>query len=144
MDQFSFKQFLVPAYTSSQGLQATSNVVSANYKDLICCTCHFQSSSLFFVYFGFLCLQVASLSSALTQGGKGGHLFSCAVGKEENHKQISLACVESACDVWATLGLPPWRVLSWSTLLRLQVDLQGNCLRWALGCMHFPHLSCSG
>ena len=35
-------------------------------------------------------------------------------------------------------------VLSWSTLLRLQVALQGNCLKWALGCMHFPGLSCSG
>ena len=25
-----------------------------------------------------------------------------------------------------------------------QVALQGNCLRWALGCMHFPRLSRSG
>ena len=31
----------------------------ANYRVLMCCTCHFQSSSLFFVYFGFLCLQVS-------------------------------------------------------------------------------------
>ena len=28
--QFSFKQFLVPAYTSSQGLQVPSNVANAN------------------------------------------------------------------------------------------------------------------
>ena len=35
-------------------------------------------------------------------------------------------------------------VLSWSTLLRLQVALQGNCLKWALGCMHFPDLCHSG
>ena len=35
-------------------------------------------------------------------------------------------------------------VLSWSTLLRLQVALQGNCLKWALGCMHSPGLSRSG
>ena len=38
-------QFLDPAYTS-QDLQALSNVVSANYRVLICCTCHFQSGSL--------------------------------------------------------------------------------------------------
>ena len=30
-------------------------------------------------------------------------MFSCAVGREEHCKQISLAC---ACSVWATLGLP--------------------------------------
>ena len=35
-------------------------------------------------------------------------------------------------------------VLSWSILLRLQVALQGNCLKRALGCVHFPGLSCSG
>ena len=35
-------------------------------------------------------------------------------------------------------------VLSWSTLLRLQVALQGNCLKQALDCMHFPGLRHSG
>ena len=35
-------------------------------------------------------------------------------------------------------------VLSWSTLLRLQVALQGNCLKQALGFVHFPGLSHSG
>ena len=55
-------------------------------------------------------------------------MFSCAVGREEHCKQISLAC---ACSVWATLGLPqlPACVISWSTLLRLQVALQGKCLK---------------
>ena len=47
-DRFSFRWFLVPAYTSSQGLSTPSNVVSANYRVLICCTSHFQG--------GFLCL----------------------------------------------------------------------------------------
>ena len=59
-----------------------SPLVNANYRVLICCTCHFQSSSLFFVYFVFLCLQVASVSnSTLTEGGEGGHLFrlTCSV-----------------------------------------------------------------
>ena len=51
------------------------------------------------------------------------------MGREEHCKQISLACVGSARSVWATLGLPPLTacVLSRSTLLRLQVALQGNC-----------------
>ena len=68
------------------------------------------------------------------------------MGREEHCKQISLACVGSARSVWATLGLPPLRacVLSQSTLLRLQVALQGNCPKWALGFVYFPGLSCSG
>ena len=35
-------------------------------------------------------------------------------------------------------------VLSWSTLLRLQVALQRNCSKRTLSFMHFPGLSCSG
>ena len=68
------------------------------------------------------------------------------MGREEHCKQISLACVGSACSVWATLGLPLLMmcVLSWSTLLKLQVALQENFLKWALGCVHFPGLSRSG
>ena len=60
-------------------------------------------------------------------------------------KNITGMC-GSAHRVWATLGLPPLtaHVLSRSTLLRLQNALQGNCLKWALGCMLFPGLSCSG
>ena len=72
--------------------------------------------------------------------------LSRAVGREERCKQISLACVGSARSVWATLGLPQLVgcVLCQSTLLRLQVALQGNCLMQALGCMHFSGLSRSG
>ena len=68
------------------------------------------------------------------------------MGREEQCKQISLACVGSAHSVSATLGLPPLTacVLSQSTLFRLQVALQGNCLKWALGCVHFPGPSSSG
>ena len=73
-------------------------------------------------------------------------MFSRAVGREENHKQISLACVGSACSVLATLDLSLLMacVLSQSTLLRLPVALQGISLKGALGCVHFPGLSCSG
>ena len=65
---------------------------------------------------------------------------------EEHCKQISLACVGSARSVWGTLGLLRLMacVLSQSTLLRLPIALQGNCLKWALGCVHLPGLSCSG
>ena len=68
------------------------------------------------------------------------------MGREEHCKQISLACVGSARSVWATPGLPPLtvNVLSPSTLLKLQVALKGNCLKWALGYVHLPGLSCSG
>ena len=43
-------------------------------------------------------------------------------------------------------GLPQLTepVLSRSTLLRLQVVLQGNCPKQALGFVRFPGLSCSG
>ena len=73
-------------------------------------------------------------------------MFNCAAGRDEHCKQISLVCLGSACSVLATLGLPSLTacVLSRSTLLRLQVALLGNCLRWALGCEHFPGLSRSG
>ena len=71
----SFRQFLVPAYTS-QGLQVPSNVAGANYSILICCTCHFQSRSLFSVYLASsVCKSLQCLISTLTQGGGGGHLF---------------------------------------------------------------------
>ena len=73
-------------------------------------------------------------------------MFGCAVGREEPCRQILLACVGSAHIVWATLGLLPFTecVFSRSSLLRFKVTLQGNCLKWALGFVHFPGLSCSG
>ena len=41
------------------------SLVNVNYRVLIGCTCHSQSRSLFFVYFGFLYLQVSSVSNFL-------------------------------------------------------------------------------
>ena len=128
--QLSFRQFLDPAYTS-QDLQAPSNVVSANYRVLIYCTCH--SKVVPSVYFNFFCLLVSSVSNLQpdTRGGGGhffqAHLFSRTLRREEHCKQISLACVGSARIVSATLGLPPLTacVLFQSTLLRLQVALPG-------------------
>ena len=123
-----------------------------NYRVSIYCTCHFQSCSLFLVYFGFLCLQVSSVSNFCPDSRWRrrsfiqAHLLNCAAGMEEHSKQISLVGVGSACSVWVSLGLPPLTacVLSLSILLRLQVALLGNFLGWALGCVHFPDLCHSG
>ena len=77
--QLNFRQFLVPAcnflkvYRHPPPPQCS---VSVNYRVLICCTCHLQSSSLFFVYFGFLCFQVSSESNFCSDTrGEGGQLF---------------------------------------------------------------------
>ena len=125
--QFSFRQFLVPAYISSQDLQAPSNVVSANYRVLICCTsCHFQSSSLVFVYFCFLSLQVSSVSIFRPDTRVGrwsfiqAHLFSCVSGGRNTANKYH-------CHVWGVLAVygPHW-----------------VCPRSQRVC--FPSLHCSG
>ena len=103
-----------------------------------------------FILSSSVCKSLQCLISTLTQGCKGGHLFrlTCSVvlwgGRNTADK--------SHWHVWGVLAVSQphcicpcsWHVLSQSTLLRLQVALQGNCLKWALGCMHFPCLSCSG
>ena len=102
------------------------------------------------VYFGFFSLQFSSVSNFHPDlGGEGGHLFrlTCSVvlWGGRNTANTYHWCVGSARSVCATLGLPPLKacVLFQSTLLRLQVALQVNCLNWALDCEHFPGLSCS-
>jgi len=49
-------------YLFSRSISPLPCSVNVNYRVLICCTCHSQSSSLF-VYFGFLFLQVSSVSN---------------------------------------------------------------------------------
>ena len=103
-----------------------------------------------FILASSVCKSLQCLISTLTQGVKGGHLFrltcSFVLWEGRNYKQISPACVGSVPSVWALLGLPSFMacVLSWSTLLRLQVALQGNCLKQALGCVQFLGLSPAG
>ena len=59
-----------PRQEYCSGVPSPSPAANAN-SVLVCCTCHFQSSSLFFVPFGLLSLQVSKcLTSALTQGAK--------------------------------------------------------------------------
>ena len=135
-------------YFFSRSIGPFQCLVNVNYRVLICCTCHFQNDSLFFVYFGFLCKSLQCLSSALIQGGEGGHLFRLTSSVE--HLNTSN---KYHWHVWGVLTVygPYWvcpssqlRVLSQSTLLRLQVALQGYCSKWALHFVHFPGLNCSG
>ena len=63
-------------YLFSRSTGPLQCIVNVNYRVLICCTCHFQSGSFFFFYFGFLCKSLQCLISTLMQGGEGGHLFS--------------------------------------------------------------------
>ena len=69
-------------YLFSRSIGLFQCLVNVNYRVLISFTCHSQRSSLLFVYFGFLCSQVSSVSNfALTQGDEGGHLLrlTCSV-----------------------------------------------------------------
>ena len=86
--------------------------------------------------------------------GKGGHLFrlTCSVvlwgGRNIANKNITGVCGECLqCMDHTEFAPAHWHfpgVLSRSTLLRLQVALQGNCPKWALNFVYFPGLSCSG
>ena len=105
------------------------------------------------VYFGFFCLQVSSVSNFCpdTRGQRWSliqaHLFSCAVGREEHCKQLSLSCVGGVLTVYGPHLVCPsswWHVLSRSVLLRFQVSLQGHYSNLALRFRHFPGLSYSG
>ena len=95
-----------------------------------------------FILASSICWPLQCLISTLTQRGGGGHF--CRLWGGSN----------SACTyhwyhwrLWGAFAVsrPPWVcppltacVLSPSTLLRLQVALQGNCLKWALGCPALP------
>ena len=99
------------------------------------------------------------------------HLLSCTVEREGHCKQISLACVGSACRGWTTLGLPQPRVVCTSNIhtaqapgysvravcqvgpefhilprshpLRFSGALSGHMPRWAMCFVPFPGPSCS-
>ena len=136
-------------YFVSRSIVPFQCLVNVNYSVLICCTCHFQSSSLF-VYFGFLCLQVSTVYSFCsdTRGREVTYLASliqlyCEEGAtlQTNITGMCGQCLQ--CMNHTGLAQLLGSVLSWSTQLRLQVALQGNCPKQALGFMHFPGLRCS-
>ena len=69
-------------YFFSRSIHPFQCLVNANYRVLICCTCHFQSgSSSLFILASSVCKSLQCLISALTQEGESGHLFrlTCSV-----------------------------------------------------------------
>ena len=110
----------------------------------MCCTCHFQSGSLCLA--SSVCWSLQCLISALTQGGGGGFLFrfTCSVvlwggrGTADKYHWC----------VWGALSVfwPHW-VCPHSRVCAFCLHCSGSQLlyrEWALICMNFPNLSCSG
>ena len=123
-------------YLFSRSIGPLQCIVNLNYRVLICFTCHFQSGSLFFVYFGFLCLQVSSVSNFHPDtGGKSGHLFqlTCSVvswGRRDT-TNITVVCGECLqCVDHTGFATAQGSVFPRSPLLRLQGALQGHCPKW--------------
>ena len=106
----------------------------------------------FFLLASSVCKSLQCLTSALTQGGEGGHLFrltfSGVLWGGRNTANRYHWCMWGVLAEYGPHWVCPsswqWRVLSLSTLLRLQVAVQGNCPKRALGGVHFPGLSRSG
>ena len=82
-----------------------------------------------FILASSFCWSLLCLISSLTEGGESGHFFrlTCSVVLWRRNTANIVVYVESTRSVWVTLGLPLLMVcvLSQSTLLRLQVALQG-------------------
>ena len=147
----SFQCQIVPCshlYLFSRSIDPLQCPVNVNYRVFICCTCYFQSGSLFFILTSFVCKSLQCLISTLTKRGERGHLFrltSSVVlwgGRDTANKY--------RWQVWGVLTVygPHWvcpsswqHMLPSSTLLRLQDSLQGHCLKWALHFVPFPGLS---
>ena len=96
-------------------------LVNVNYRVLICCTCHSQSGSLFFILASSFCKSLQCLVVALTQGGEGGHLFrlTCSVVlwvERDTANKYRWRVWGSGRSVWTTLGLPQLKVAcaSWA------------------------------
>ena len=131
----------------SQHLQAPSYVVSANYRVLIYCTCHFQSGS-FFILASSVCWSIQCLISTLTQGGGGGHFFfrplvqSCCGEGGTLHTNNTSVCGECSQCLGHTGFAPAHSVCAFPFYTAQALGCSArNYLRQALGCMHFPGLS---
>ena len=104
-----------------------------------------------FILASSVCKSLQGLISSLTKVGEDDHLFrlTCSVVLwEEGTLQANITGVCEECSQCMDhTGLAPahrLRVLSWATLLRLQVALQGCCPKQALHFVYVPGLSCSG
>ena len=70
----SFQCQIVPCshlYLFSRSIDPLQCPVNVNYRVFICCTCYFQSGSLFFILASSACKSLQCLISTLTQGGRG-------------------------------------------------------------------------
>ena len=65
-------EWVAIALSISRSIGPFQCLVNVNYRFLICCTCHFQSSSLLA---SSLSKPLQCLISALTQGGEAGHFI---------------------------------------------------------------------
>ena len=142
--QFSFREFLVLTYTSSQGLYVPSSVVSANYRVLTCCTCHFQSRSPFLVILpSFVCKSLQCLISALTQGGEDGQLFrlACSIVLWGG-RNIANKCHWHVWGVHAVSG-PRWGCPSSRLLCFPGLHCSGSRLLWKGTVQSRPWVVCS-
>ena len=104
-----------------------------------------------FILTSSVCKSTQCLIFPLTKEGKGGHLFrlTCSValwggGDTANKYHWHLWGVITVYRPHCICPSPLRHVLSWSTLLRLQVALLVYYPKWTLCFMHFPGLSHSG
>ena len=146
-----FQVILCSTYTSSQGLWVPYNVVNANYRVLICCTCHFQSGSLFFILASSVCKSLQYVTSALIQGGESGHLFrltySIVLWGGRNTLQTNITAVYGECSqCLCHTGFAPTHSMCAFLVYTAQAPgcSAGELSKAALGCVHFTGLSHSG
>ena len=138
-------------YFFSRSIGSFQCLVNVNYRVLICCTRHFQSILSLFILASSVCKSLWCLISTLTQWGEGGHLLGSRVQLCCGERETLQTNITGMCGGVLIVYGPHWifpcsqqRVLSGSTLLRLQVALQEYCPKQTLCFMHFPGLSFSG
>ena len=139
------------SYLFSMSVGPLQCLVSANYRALICHSCHFQSGSASLFWLP-LFAGLFSVSFPPWWGGRGakvvtysGSLVQLCCGEGRTLQQTSLACVGSTRSVRTTLGLSQLAVCaSGSTLLRLQGALQERHPKQGQRLLPFPGLSRSG
>ena len=79
-------------YFFSRSIGPFQCLVNANYRVLICCTCHFQGGSIFFILASSVCKSLQFLISILAQRGEGGHLLrlTCSVGMWGGRNSVNI------------------------------------------------------
>ena len=132
-------------YLCSRSIGPLQWPVIVNYRTLIGCPCHFQSSSFLFwlpLFASFFSVKFPPWQKGVKVVTYSGSLVQLCCG-EGRTLQANITGVCCECSHWVCHS-PRWHVLPGSKLLRLPGALQGHCPKWALFCAHFPGLSCSG